>query len=319
MIKRPLGQERLTGFFENAVANGSLGHAYIIEGESGSGKRTLARYFAALALCENGSACGECASCAETDAETNPDLTVISAEGKASVSVDKIRQITSTVSYKPVHGGRRVYILEDASLITPQGQNALLKVIEEPPKGTLFLLLCDRRTQMLRTILSRTQTLKLTPLSKDILKKIVPNATDFELSFCNGNPGKLIKISSDSEFKEFRDGVAEAVARLFAGNDADFYDTLDFFEQCKERKDDLFAIMLYILRDVMFKKKMMKGFIVNSDKEDILNRISAALSPKACMQATEAVLEAERGLGKYGNYNLAVQAMLIRCKNTIGN
>lgn len=317
MIIRPLGRERVLGFFENAVASGSLGHAYIIEGEAGSGKRTVSRYLAALALCENGTLCGECASCREVCAQTNPDLTVITAEGKATIGVDKIRQAVTAVSYKPVHGGRRVYIFEDAHLITAQGQNALLKVIEEPPEGALFLLLCERKAQLLRTIISRAQVLKMQPLGKDELKKIVPEAADFELTYCNGNPGKLKKICSDAEFKEFRDGAVEAVLRLFTGGAAGLYDAADFFEQNKERKDDLFAVTLYVLRDVMFKKKLLKGYIVNSDKEDVLNRISAAMSPKACMQAAEAVLEAERDMGKYANFTLAVQAMLIRCKNTI--
>lgn len=319
MIIRPLGQEKVLGFFENAVKTNSLGHAYIIEGEEGSGKRTVARYLAALALCEKGIACGECAPCREADAQTNPDLTAVSAEGKATIGVDQIRQVMPSVAYKTVHGGRRVYIFEDAQLITAQGQNALLKVIEEPPEGTLFILLCERKSQLLRTIISRTQTLTLQPLTTEDLKKIVPDAADFELSYCNGNPGKLKKICADAEFKSFRDGAAEAVLRLFTGGNLGLYDAADFFEQNKERKDDLFAVTLYILRDVMFKKKLAGGYIVNSDKEDILNRISAVLSPKACMQATEAVLEAERGMGKYGNYNLAVQAMLIRCKNTIEN
>lgn len=317
MIIRPKGQEKLTAFFEKAVANDSLGHAYIIEGEEGSGKKTLAAYFAALAVCADGTACGECAQCRQTAAEVNPDITVIFSGGKASVSVDDVRSLIATVAYRAVHGGRRVFIIQDADLMTPQAQNALLKVIEEPPKGVLFLLLCSQRSKMLRTILSRTQTLKLAPVSKDILAQIAPGCGAFELAYCKGNPGKLLKICSDEEFKEFRNVAVDAVVRFFTGGEESLYDTADFFEKNKERKEDLYAIMLYMLRDVMYKKLMLTKLIINSDKAEALNAISAVVSPYSCMKSIEAVLEAERSMGKYGNYNLAVQAMLIRCKNAI--
>jgi len=317
LIKRPLGQDKLVAFLKKAVTNDSLGHAYIIEGESGAGKKTLADYFAALAVCANGTACGKCRQCAQTEAGVNPDITVVSAEGKTSVSVDTVRELISTVAYHAVHGGRRVYIIQDADLMTPQAQNALLKVIEEPPAGVVFLLLCKQKSQMLRTITSRTQVLKPAPLSKDTLKQIVPDCGEFELAYCKGNAGKLIKICADNEFKTFRNNAVETIGKLFTHGEESLYDTADFFEQNKERKEDLFAIMLYVLRDVMCKKTMLSKFIINADKADIINRISSALSPSSCMRAIEAVLEAERGMGKYGNYNLAVQTMLIRCKNAM--
>ncbi|MBQ6998327.1 MAG: hypothetical protein IJN62_00870 [Clostridia bacterium] len=317
MIKRPSGQEKLVTFFEKAVANDSLGHAYIIEGETGSGKKTLADYFAALAVCAKGCACGECRQCVQTKAGVNPDITVISAEGKTSISVDKVRDLISTVAYRAVHGGRRVFIIQDADLLTPQAQNALLKVIEEPPAGVVFLLLCRQKSQMLRTITSRSQVLKVSPLSKEVLKQIVPQCGEFEIAYCKGNAGKLMQICADDEFKTFRDDAVKAIAKLFTHGEDALYDTADFFEQNKERKEDLFTIILYVLRDVMCKKTMLAKYIINTDKADIINSISSVLSPVSCMRAIEAVLEAERGMGKYGNYNMAVQTMLIRCKNAM--
>lgn len=304
-------------FFEKAVKGDSLGHAYIIEGEEGSGKKTLAAYFAALAVCSNGTACGSCPQCKQTISEVNPDITIVSADGKTSIGVDKIREVLGTIAYRAVHGGRRVFIIQDADLLTPQAQNALLKVIEEPPAGVLFLLLCRQRAQMLRTITSRTQTLRLSPLPKEELAQIAPGCGEFALAYCKGNPGKLIKICADEEFKAFRDGAIETISKLFTGSEKCLYDTADFFEQHKERREDLFTILLYVLRDVMCRKTMLTKFIINADKADTINAISSVMSPASCMRAIEAVLEAERGMGKYGNYNLAVQTMLIRCKNAI--
>ncbi len=317
MIKRPLGRESLVSFFEKAVSSDSLGHAYIIEGEAGAGKRFIADYFAALAVCANGNACGKCRQCMQSEAGVNPDITVISAEEKSSISIDAVRDLITTVNYRSVHGGRRVYIIQDADLLTIQAQNALLKVIEEPPAGVVFLLLCRHKSQMLRTITSRAQVLKAIPLSKEVLKQIVPASSEFELAYCKGNPGKLMEICADDEFRTFRDTAIDLIGKMFTESDKALYDTADFFEKNKERKDDLFTIMLYVLRDVMFKKTMLSPLIINSDKADIINRISSVLSPFACMRAVESVLEAERGMGKYGNYTMAVQSMLIRCKNAM--
>ena len=317
MIKKPLGQEKLISFFQKAIDSASLCHAYIIEGDSGSGKKTIARYFAAMTVCSNGNACGECASCKQAESDVNPDITVISAEDKASIGVDKIRQLISTVNYKSVHGGYRVFIIEDAHLMTNQAQNALLKVIEEPPGNVLFLLLCGQKSQLLKTIISRTQSLKLSPLLAEHLAEIAPGCSSFEISYCNGNPGKLIKICADEEFKKFRDDTADAVLSLFTKGVEGLNHTAQFFELNKERKEDLFTITLYILRDVMCLKTAPNVPIINSDKMGVLKEISGVLTAKACMNATEVVLEAERGMGKYGNFNLAVTNMLIRCQNTI--
>ncbi|MBR2476843.1 MAG: DNA polymerase III subunit delta' [Clostridia bacterium] len=319
MITPPLGQDKLVGFFKKAIREDSLGHAYIIEGDTGIGKKTLAGYFAAMAVCAEGTACGECKQCKQTIAEVNPDITVLSADGKASIGVDAVRDFISTVAYRSVHGGRHVFIIHDADLLTVQAQNALLKVIEEPPKGVLFLLLCKQKAQLLRTITSRSQILKLSPLPKEVLSKIVPDCGGFELTYCKGNPGTLIRICADEEFKEFRNNAVDVVAKVFTDGDEALYDAVDFFEANKERKEDLFTITLYVLRDVMCKKNGLTPFIINADKANTINAVSAVLTPATCMRAIESVLEAERGMGKYGNFNLAVQSMFIRARNAMKN
>ena len=314
MIIKPYGQERLVSFFEKALSSDSLSHAYTIEGDTGSGKKTLARYFATLAVCENGNACGKCASCRESIADTNPDIMWIFPDGKTSLSVDKIRQMIETVSYRSIHGGRRVFIIDDAHLMTTQAQNALLKVIEEPPKNVIFFLLCKQRSKLISTITSRTQSLKLAPLSNEELLKIAPESNSFQLMYARGNPGKLLKIRGEAGFDDFRNDMIGLICKMYTDGDEYMYELADFFDQNKELKDDLFTIMVYLLRDVMYKKIGLNKFIVNNDKEDIINRISNNLTGASCMGAIEAVLEAERNVGKNVNYNLAIQNMLIKCK-----
>lgn len=312
MIKKPYGQKRLMGFFKKALSEGSLNHAYIIEGDTGSGKKTIARYFAVLSLCKSGSACGKCVQCIQAEADCNPDITVIGAENKASVGVDRIRDMIATVSYRAVHGGRKVYIIEDADLLTVQAQNSLLKVIEEPPKDVIFFLLCTKKSQLLQTIVSRSQVLKLSPLSKDELLLVNPEADDFQLTYSSGNPGKLLKICQDSGFKKFRDDAVEVIGKFFEDKNKNLYDLADFFEQNKDLKEDIFTIFLYILQDVMFKKIKLHKKIINSDKKDIIEKISENTTSASCVRAIYAVLEAQQGTGKFANFNLAIENMLVQ-------
>lgn len=318
MIIRPEGQDKLTGFFENAVRGNTLGHAYIIEGDEGSGKRTLAMYFAALCVCESGSFCGECKQCKQTVAGANPDIITVSAEGKSSLTVDKVRDVTESLALRSFHGGRRVIIIEDADLMTVQAQNALLKSIEEPPMGTVFLLLCRRASFMLSTIISRTQVLKMAPVTEEILRKIVPGCTDFEYSYCEGNVGKLIRLSEDKDFKQFRTDASELILKLFTGEDSALYDAVDFFDANKDRKGDLMSVFTLIMRDVFCKKTNLQRFVINTDMPHVIDGISAKCQGSDAAKALIEILESESAvLSKYANYAMAVQSMLIRCKNVI--
>lgn len=318
MIIKPEGQDRIIGFFEEAIRSNTLGHAYIIEGDEGSGKRTLALYLAALATCEEGTLCGECRQCKQSAAGTNPDIITVSAEGQASLKIEVIRALIDKLGLKSFHGGRRVIIIEDASIMTPQAQNALLKSIEEPSEGTVFLILCERASQMLPTIISRTQTLTLAPLSVETLKKIVPRCSDFEYRYCNGNPGTLLRLSEDGEFREFRKRASEVIASVFCGGEDKVYDCAEFFEENKDRKADLMTILTLLIRDVLYRKNGLDNLIVNTDMTELVNSISAKCSSTSCANALSEVLEAEGGiLSKYSNYAMAVSAMLIKIRYAI--
>jgi len=317
LITRPAGQDKLTCFFENAIDANTLGHAYIIEGDEGSGKKTLARYFAALSVCEKGNACGVCPQCKQTQSGANPDIITVTADGKSSIGVDKIRPLAETLSLRTTFGGRRAVIIENAELLTQQAQNALLKIIEEPPEGTVFMLLCTRSSLMLRTIISRTQVLKLAPLNKELLRQIAPGCTEFEYEYCGGNPGKLLKITENKDFRQFRDDAVDIIFRLFTGGDEALYDVADFFEKHKDSKIDLLTITAMVIRDVLYKKMSLTKFIINTDKPEIIDGICAVTTVLSAAKALEAILDSESGMGKYGNYNLAVQNMLIRCRRAI--
>jgi DNA polymerase III subunit delta' len=137
-------------------------HAYLFVGPAGSGRRQAARAFGASLLCPNGG-CGDCNICVRAVAEIHPDLLVVEREG-ASISVDQAREIIRLATRSPVEGARKVLVLTDFHLVTNAGPT-LLKIIEEPPPSTVFVVLAEQVTNELVTIASRCVQVVFAPVS----------------------------------------------------------------------------------------------------------------------------------------------------------
>lgn len=143
-----------------------LGHAYVLAGPEGSGRHLLAQTLAAAALCaseELPRPCGVCRSCKKVSALLHPDAAVIGAPDAGAVTVDTVRSLRRDIYVAPVEGARKIYIVEQADTMTVQAQNALLKVLEEPPSYGMILLLCQAAEALLPTLLSRSVVLRLSP------------------------------------------------------------------------------------------------------------------------------------------------------------
>src|SRR4051812_16934528 len=143
---RVRGHEAIVRSFDAAWRKGRLGHAYLFVGPAGVGKHTLARELARALLCETRgdslAACGACGSCKLVDANTHPDLTLAARpEEKLELPIERIRELIEHLSLKPARGGRKVAILDDADDLNEESANAFLKTLEEPPPGSLLILI----------------------------------------------------------------------------------------------------------------------------------------------------------------------------------
>ncbi len=166
------------------LLEGKLSHAYILEGASGSGKRTLARELSAALACterrDDPSPCGHCIACRKVYENQCPDIIRIARGNKAGIGVDDVRFLRSDVLIEPNDLSTKIYIIEDADTMTVQAQNALLLTLEEPPPYVLFLLLCERSAKLLETIRSRAPTLRMCPVPKDEVRAyLMRTVSDF--------------------------------------------------------------------------------------------------------------------------------------------
>ena len=173
-MKRIFGNELILRSMELSVAGGRVGHAYIICGGRGFGKKTLASHFAKAILChdpQGGLPCGVCKSCKTCDTGNNPDLVFVQSE-KDALTVGEVRSnLLGDLAVTPQVGDRRVYIIRNADKMNHQAQNAMLLSLEDGPKHAVFLLLAGGLGGFLPTILSRCIEYKIPPLSTDVIVK----------------------------------------------------------------------------------------------------------------------------------------------------
>lgn len=210
MLARDLGaQPAVRAFLENALDAGRLGHAYLFIGPSGSGKLDAAWALAQGALCADGG-CGTCDDCQRAARKTHPDVHYLQPESAQGYLVGQIRDLIDDLALSPIRARRKVYILDEAEQLTSATANALLKSLEEPPEGVVFVLLASARDAVLPTVLSRCQVVPF--------KAIAPQAACAALASELGLPENLVRravaaCSSPAQARGFLKSEARQAAR----------------------------------------------------------------------------------------------------------
>ncbi len=157
-----VGQENILSQMRAAAREGRISHAYLLCGPEGGGKRTLARALAGIFMCPRGGE-DDCADCRKAASGVHPDIITVCGETKktGAFPIDQIRALRRDVFVMPNEGKRKIYIMEDVHKMTPEAQDAFLKVLEEPPAYAVFLMTTSREDKLLSTILSRVVRIRV--------------------------------------------------------------------------------------------------------------------------------------------------------------
>ena len=169
-----LGNERLKQNLSRSINRGHISHFYLISGPAGSGKHTLARLLSAAILCKSEKKpCLSCSACRKVLSGAHPDLITVTDPDHKNVAVKIVRQVREEMFIRPNEADRKIYVFPQELGI--EGQNALLKILEEPPSYGVFLLLTDNPEKLLPTVRSRCTELALTSLPEAVLRRELEN------------------------------------------------------------------------------------------------------------------------------------------------
>ena len=182
-----LGNERLKENISRSLSRGRIAHFYVISGPAGSGKHTLARLLAAAILCKNEEKpCLNCSVCRKVMTDAHPDFITVDDPEKKTVPVDLIREARADIYVRPNEADRKIYMFPRGHNMDFPSQNALLKVLEEPPEYGVFLLLTENAEKLLPTVRSRCVEFAMQPLSEPVLtqqlQKQFPDASAEDLA-----------------------------------------------------------------------------------------------------------------------------------------
>lgn len=197
-----IGQDHVKSVLNAAVAQGRIGHAYLFSGPRGVGKTTSARLLAMAVNCEaeSGQPCGTCESCMLVQRDAHPDVTELDAASHNSV--DDIRELREHVGLASLRGGRRVWILDEAHMLSRSAANALLKTLEEPPSNTLFILATTEPEKLPPTILSRCQHFRFRRLTEAEIAQKLRTIIDRAEKSADEDAIQFIAASADGAMRD---------------------------------------------------------------------------------------------------------------------
>jgi DNA polymerase-3 subunit delta' len=342
-------QEKAVAALQQAYAQGRIPHAYLFTGPEGVGKRTTALAFARLLLCRNpirlnpaigpvqSDSCGTCSACQLMEAGTHPDFVLIykelrqyTQEGEdksapVEMPVDVIREfLLERASRKPVMGPYTVFVVDEAEKVNPSSQNAMLKILEEPPASCKIILLCSRLEEMLATTRSRCRMVPFGPISESVIteqlkqKGMDAEQAQFWARFSEGRLGEALRWAQLEEDKksphayEIKKELAERIRRL---EPADILDTAGWLVQSAKSIGDtwsrqfpdssskdllrraqkgLLRMVSLLLADAMKTNILEKTSLVYADQSEIVQEIRKRWNPE---ELAEKILSIQKLLG----------------------
>ena len=324
-FKDVVGHRDIIGYIQDAVEQNKVSHAYILNGQRGSGKKMLAKLFAMALQCESGKTdpCGECRSCIQATNNNQPDIITVKHEKPASISVDDIReQLNGDIMIKPYSSPYKVYIIPEADLLTVQTQNALLKTIEEPPEYAVIFLLTENADSLLPTIRSRCVMLKLRNIKDKLVKKYLMEqleVPDYQAELCaafaQGNIGRAILLAKSEHFNEIKE---EAIQLLKYIDEMELHEIVSAIKEINKYKlevtDYLDIIMIWYRDILLYKATKDVGGLVFGDQLTHIKEKAAKSSYEGIDTILDAIEKAKTRLKSNVNFDLVMELLLLTLK-----
>lgn len=324
-FKDVVGHKDIIQYMKSAIDQKKLSHAYIVNGQRGSGKKLLSRLFAMTLQCESGQnePCGTCRSCVQTKNGNQPDIITISHEKPNSISVDEIRQqINGDILIKPYSSPYKIYIIPEADLMTVQAQNALLKTLEEPPEYAIIFLLTENADTLLATIRSRCVMLKLRNIKDKLVKKYLMEelqVPDYQAELCaafaQGNIGRATMLAKSEHFNEIKEDAIQLMKYIDQMELQEIVSAIKQINKYKLEVTDYLDILTIWYRDVLLYKatKDVAG-LVFSDQLKFIKEKASKSSYEGIEKILSSIETAKQRIKANVNFDLLMELLLLTIK-----
>lgn len=323
-----IGHEDIVKHFKSSIELGKVSHAYILNGEKGSGKKTLAAVVAKSLQCESGEPdpCGTCKSCLQAESGNQPDIIWVKHDKPNVISVDEIRtQILNDIDLKPYSSRYKIYIVPDAQLMNPQAQNALLKTLEEPPEYAIIMLLTNNVDKFLPTIISRCIVLNFRPVEPLHMIDYLVNQIGvdkekaiFCTNFAQGNLGKAVRLAISPDYNEIKEDSLRLLRRV---QDMDMEEIIQAVRNMGKYKLDItdyIDIMTMWFRDIlMVKISNSPNKLIFKNEFSVMKKQASHVSYEGLEEILQALEKLKIRLEANVNFDIAMELMLLTMKENL--
>ena len=314
-----IGQERPVRFLTRMLQKGSIPHAMLFTGIDGVGKQTTAGALGMALNCLSPvgvSACGACPSCQKVSSGAHPDMITICPEG-AFIKIDQVRTLSRQLRFAPLEGDWRVVIINDAQAMNLEASNAVLKILEEPPKGTVIILTASQTTDLLPTIVSRCQQIAFRPIPCEKITQVLEEtrgldrqtATTLAVS-TKGSLGKALSIDEE-KWTTWRANLVDQIASLSIGSIQPVLAFADALARDKDRLADALDIIMAWFRDLLM-CRVCPQRVINQNVMTKIEEASQGLSVNELLEKVAAVHGAQTAISQNSNVRLALEVMMMR-------
>ena len=318
-----IGKKEPLENIKTGIASGRLSHAVLLSGEKGVGKKFFSKHIIKMLVCQNkNKPCGICAQCQKIDKDIHPDVFNIFPAGKSeTIGVKEIAPIKVNINIKPNDADFKFFIINEAERMNKYAQNAILKMIEEPPEDSIFILTSQNSQALLATVLSRVTKIALGPAEKEeietFLKKNYSDFSNEEIKEAaknsGGNIGTAISLLQNEQEREILKDSQTVALNIIEKDRALLNLSLGKYSKEKTLAQNLVNNVKQIYREAYF------ALAEKDSITEVALKISQRLSLKAILGIIDSCDRFSENLSRNVGLSLALTAFEIECANIIDN